>query len=68
MRTLRSVLPVNTAATTDAHRPRAGRQGFARAALPNPHLQMMPVDDLHELGVRAPGKQGVMLKLRPDTG
>ena len=49
-------------------RPRAAGKGFARAALSNPHLQMMPADDLHELGVRAPGKQGMMLKLRPDTG
>ena len=58
MRTLRSVLPVNTAATTDAHAPVPQARVSPAPRLPNPHLQMMPPDDLHELGVRAPGNKG----------
>ena len=49
-------------------RTRAARKGFARAAFPDAHFDMPPVDDFHEFRVGPAGKKGMMLKKRPKLG
>ena len=54
------------------HQRRAGAgaagQGFPGSPLPDPHLEHAPVDHPHELHVRPPGEQGMMLDHGPDHG